>query len=75
MPAAYLRAAPVLPSVCIPYWCAGKAKFESAALAAEVAARSHRGPRQHYRCSCGYFHVGASLVAIGTRAAARELIR
>lgn len=39
--------------------CAGKQRFESPALASEVAARSQRGPRTHYRCRhCGYFHVG-----------------
>jgi hypothetical protein len=60
MPPAYLRGpTDVLPSVQIPYWCAGKESFDSAVLASEVARRSGKGPREHYWCrSCGSYHVG-----------------
>lgn len=77
MGAAYLVSAPVLPTIRIPYWCAGKHPFESAVLAAEVAARSNRGVRCSYRCThCGYFHVGAGHKGVlSSKAAVKELIR
>lgn len=59
MPAAYLQAPEVLPSVQIPYSCMGKARFDSAILAHTAANR--RGQREHYKCRvCGAFHVGTS---------------
>lgn len=60
MGAAYLKAPPVLPSVRIPYWCAGKEAFESAVLAADIAARCRAEAREIYRCrTCGSFHIGS----------------
>jgi hypothetical protein len=76
MSAAYLKSDAVILSTHIPFWCAGKHRFESARLASEVALRSNRGARTHYRCGlCGGFHVGAIGVEALSRAAARELIR
>lgn len=64
MSAAYLKAKAVLPSVHIPYWCAGKHRFESPAVARDVALRDRgdkgKGETRHsYYCrSCGGYHVG-----------------
>lgn len=60
MPPAYLKSPPVIPTIGVAYWCAGKAPFASAHLAMEVAGRSmEKGPRHIYRCrTCGHFHVG-----------------
>lgn len=75
MAAAYLKSDPVLPSVRIPYWCAGKHKFESATVAAEVAARN-RHVLQHYRCRhCGHFHIGAPAKLGPSHLEAKKLIR
>ena len=77
MPPAYLKSLPVLPSVAIPYWCAGKEQFESAVIAAEVAGRDGKKHRDIYRCRlCGTFHLGSSRnKPRASKAAAAELIR
>jgi len=76
--AAYLKSAPVLPTVHVPYWCAGKQRFESAVLATQVAARAKREPREIYLCrSCGTYHIGRqnSASTVVSKVAKRELIR
>jgi hypothetical protein len=80
MPPAYLKGpTDVLPTLPTSHWCVGKVRFESAILAAEVAARSQkRGHREHYYCrSCGGFHVGShnrSNIHV-SKAAAADLVR
>jgi hypothetical protein len=77
MPPAYLRGPTnVLPSVSIAYWCAGKEQFDNPGLAAEIAARSKRGPRGHYWCrTCRSFHVGSEDNAPPPKGIADELVR
>lgn len=60
MPPAYLKGPTnVLPTIRIPYWCAGKESFDSGILAQQIAGRSRREHREIYWCrSCGSFHIG-----------------
>lgn len=79
MPPAYLKSPAVIRTVGIAYWCDGKAAFDSAHLAMEVAERSQtKGPRHIYRCgSCGCFHVGSEHRNAGApnKAVLAQLIR
>lgn len=81
MPPAYLKAPPaVTPNRPVRWWCDGKATFDSALLAMEVAARSKtKGNRCIYRCgTCGRFHVGGEtdrFAATTSKAAKAALIR
>jgi hypothetical protein len=77
MPPAYLKGpSDVLPSFSIPYWCAGKEPFDSPGLAAEVAARSKKGPRGHYWCrTCRSFHVGSDANKPASKGIVAELVR
>jgi hypothetical protein len=79
MPPAYLKGPPgVLPSTNIAYWCAGKERFESPLLAAQVAARAEDKRRDPYRCrSCGGWHIGggASKAHVASRKVLEQTIR
>lgn len=76
MPAAYLKAPEAIPTNRIPYWCAGRVRFESAVLAYQVASRRPDKHREHYVCSaCGGFHLGTQHGATTSRKMTRELVR
>jgi hypothetical protein len=61
MSAAYLAHPAILSDIPTPHWCIGKERFESAVIAAKIAAKPGRGPRISYLCKrCGGFHVGTS---------------
>jgi hypothetical protein len=65
MAAAYLKSPDVQRTSSIaPYWCRGKASFDSPALAVAVSRRKPKdGPREPYRCSfCGKWHIGGGKV-------------
>lgn len=79
MSAAYLKGPPAPPTIRVNYWCEGKEPFDSGKLAAEVAARSTRGPRNTYFCkACGAFHVGSATdksFPAAAKAVSQQLIR
>jgi hypothetical protein len=78
MAPAYLKSKPVLPTVAVPYWCAGTEAFESGRLAAEVAKRNDHKARDVYLGrTCRSYHLGLASKThkISSKAARAELIR
>ena len=76
MPAAYLKAPEVLPSVQIPYWCMGKVRFDFPALAWQAAQRNRELRREHYLCrTCGGYHIGTQHGEAAPKASRAGLVR